>query len=185
VRCFLLARLVDGGILGLGGMDAAERENLARFRADWIDGHLDHPRAEEALTAARHAWKRVQQDSAVRSDPETLRRIKLDIAGAEQRLAQLDATLGEWFDRFCGLMRANPGGTPREDPSNAKRTRWPERVVGFGLVAVGVLLFYMLCIPGLVGSEFGLIVVRIAGVCGVFFGMPLLVTGRIRQVRRR
>jgi hypothetical protein len=82
-------------------------------------------------------------------------------------------------------MRTSPGATPSDDPSNAKRMRWPERVVGFGLVAVGVLLFYMLSIPGLVGSEFGLIVIGIAGVCGVFFGMPLLVTGRIRQVRRR
>jgi hypothetical protein len=82
-------------------------------------------------------------------------------------------------------MRANPGATPSGDPANAKRTRWPERLVGFGLVAVGVLLFYMLSIPGLVASEFGFIVVGIAGVCGVFFGMPLLVMGRIRQVRRR
>jgi uncharacterized membrane protein YuzA (DUF378 family) len=43
----------------------------------------------------------------------------------------------------------------------------------------------MLSIPGLLGSKFGYIVVGIAGVYGVFFGMPLLVTGGIRQVRRR
>lgn len=164
-------------------MDSDERKALERFRADWIGGHLDHQRAEEALAEATHTWEQVQEDPALRNDADTLRRRKLEVADAQRRLAEVDAALAEKFDKFCGLMRASPRREPSDEPSIGKGTRWPERVVGFGLVAVGVLLFYMLSIPGLLESKFGSIVVGIAGVCGVFFGLPLLVTGRIRQPR--
>ena len=59
------------------------------------------------------------------------------------------------------------------------------RIVGLVLVTISAAFFYGLTIPGLFGSNYEVAVACFAGVGGTFFGMPLLVTGRVRQSRRQ
>jgi hypothetical protein len=58
-----------------------------------------------------------------------------------------------------------------------------ERVVGLALVLVSLTLWYSLTLPALQGPWYVTGAVGIGAACGTLCGMPLLVTGRIRQKR--
>jgi hypothetical protein len=61
------------------------------------------------------------------------------------------------------------------------RGRWTPRVVGLAIVLMSLMLFYGLTLPQL--QERGVVVGIMCfwGVCGTLLGMPMLVTGRVRQ----
>jgi hypothetical protein len=58
-----------------------------------------------------------------------------------------------------------------------------DRLVGLALVLLAMLFFFGLTIPGLMGPWYSRAVLGTLAVGGVLFGMPLLVTGRLRQRR--
>lgn len=58
-----------------------------------------------------------------------------------------------------------------------------ERVVGLALVLVSLTLWYSLTLPAMRSAWYVTVAVGIGAACGTFFGMPLLVTGRVRQKR--
>jgi type IV secretory pathway VirB3-like protein len=59
-----------------------------------------------------------------------------------------------------------------------------ERVTGLGLVLASMTLFYGMTDPAWIfGRSYACAIAGIAAVCGTFFGMPLLIIGRIRQRR--
>ena len=60
---------------------------------------------------------------------------------------------------------------------------WIDRFVGLGLVLASLVLFYSMTIPTLAGPWVCRAILGVVAVAGTFFGMPLLVTGRVRQPR--
>jgi len=58
-----------------------------------------------------------------------------------------------------------------------------DRLVGFVLVLVSMVLFYGMTIPGFMGPSLCRCFIGAVAVGAAFFGMPLLVTGRVRQSR--
>lgn len=56
---------------------------------------------------------------------------------------------------------------------------WIHRLVGLASVLLSASLFFGLSLTG--GTRYGALVLGTLGVCGTLFGMPLLVTGRLRQ----
>jgi hypothetical protein len=56
-----------------------------------------------------------------------------------------------------------------------------DHIVGLALVLVGVAVSFALTIPG--GQWYGYAAAGIIAASATFVGMPLLVTGRIRQIR--
>jgi hypothetical protein len=83
--------------MGIGG-------GLAMFRAAWVSGHLDHLRAVDALESARNA-----ADAAAAG--EATARAAAEVAKAQRRLGEVEATLVAQFDRFCGIRESarSPG----------------------------------------------------------------------------
>jgi hypothetical protein len=53
------------------------------------------------------------------------------------------------------------------------------RLVGLGLVLVGLAIFYAMTVPGGWWCEYA--ISGVVAVCATFFGLPLLVTGQVRQ----
>lgn len=95
--------------------------------------------------------------------------------------------LTEQFDRSRAVSRKDRGGTlsraGEPSPPLSSPGSWIERVVGLGLVLASLVLFYSMTIPTLVGPWYCRAVLGVVAVTGTFFGMPLLVTGRVRQPR--
>lgn len=58
-----------------------------------------------------------------------------------------------------------------------------ERLVGLGLVLAGAVLFYGMSVPSLMGPWYCRAVLGVVAAGGILFGMPLLITGRVRQPR--
>jgi hypothetical protein len=56
-----------------------------------------------------------------------------------------------------------------------------DHVVGLALVLLGTAIFFAMTIPG--GRWYGYAAAGMVAVCATLFGMPLLVTGRVRQPR--
>jgi len=159
---------------------AIEDSTIETFRAAWIGGHLDHQRAAEVLEEAERSCRQARDESTGR-DPEDVRRAQLAVEGARRRLAEVEDALAKQFDRFCGISRRK--GSAQEEVSSLCRSGglWIERAVGLGLVCIGMTLFYGTTIPGLLGPRYVCAVLGVAAVAATFFGMPLLVTGRVRQ----
>lgn len=68
-------------------------------------------------------------------------------------------------------------------PSRHSPGFWIERVVGLGLAFVGIVVLYALTIPNLTWPWAGQAVLGAIGLPSLFFGVPLLVTGQVRQPR--
>lgn len=158
---------------------------LDRFRSEWISGHLDYQRAAESLEQARRVRLRASDDSVGPGGGADPGRAQEDFERARERLDQIGALLAEQFDRFCGVssrrtpsMPLGPSTSTRQSPG-----AWMDRLVGFVLVFVSMILFYGMTIPSLMGPWICRCLVGVLAVCGTFFGMPLLVTGRVRQSR--
>jgi hypothetical protein len=83
--------------------DTAKLRMLDTFRGEWVRGHLDYQRAAEALEAAQHAAGQARTTEAPAHDNEEARRAEQNVERAGRRLAEIEATLTEQFDRFCGV----------------------------------------------------------------------------------
>lgn len=73
----------------------------------------------------------------------------------------------------------NVSGQPSARPDHSGR--WVERFAGLGLVLFSLTIFYGMTLPGLHWPWYVAGSLGVAALCGVFVGMPLLVTGRLRQ----
>jgi hypothetical protein len=79
--------------MGANGIHAT---GLAAFRTEWVSGHLDRLRAFDTLQLARLAVEAA-------TGRDALRRAEAELESALQRLADVEATLLEQFNRFCGI----------------------------------------------------------------------------------
>lgn len=68
-----------------------EQNSLRVFREEWVRGHLDHQRAEEAVKAAESRVEQAAGQGAID-----------DLNEARRHRAQVEAQLVRLFDRFCG-----------------------------------------------------------------------------------
>jgi hypothetical protein len=93
--------------------------------------------------------------------------------------------LTEQFDRSRGVSEDDRAGTSSRsgERSPLSSRSWIERFVGLGLVLASAVLFYSMAIPALVGPWYCRAFLGAVAGAGTFFGMPLLVTGRVRQPR--
>ncbi|HXX67575.1 MAG TPA: hypothetical protein VEK07_10355 [Polyangiaceae bacterium] len=157
---------------------------LDRFRTEWIRGHLDYQRAAESLEQAQRLWQRTSADAAVApASAIDLRRAQEGVERARQRLDQIGAVLAEQFDRFCGVSSGSTSSRSTGPSTSTGQPPWPwmDRLVGLVLVLISMVLFYGMTIPGLMGPWICRCLVGLLAVCAAFFGMPLVVTGRVRQ----
>lgn len=68
-------------------------------------------------------------------------------------------------------------------PSPRSAQFWIERLVGLGLVLAGGVLLYGTTIPSLTGPWYCRAILGLIALGGTFVGLPLLITGRVRQLR--
>jgi hypothetical protein len=68
---------------------------LAKFRAEWVSGHLDRLRAFDAVQLAKNAVDAATGDA--------VRHAEAEVEGAVRRLAEVEAVLVGQFNRFCGI----------------------------------------------------------------------------------
>lgn len=156
-----------------------ERDGFEQFRSEWIVSQADYQRAIEALKDARRAWTSAH-DSPAPPDIAHLGRVRADVDRALEHVAEVHALLAEQFERSCAdvaLKNADRGG------SESSPGFWIERVVGLGLVFTGAVVLYALTIPSLMGPWAGQAMLAGIGLASLFFGLPLLVTGQVRQTR--
>lgn len=59
---------------------------------------------------------------------------------------------------------------------------WIERVVALGLVLAGAVILYGMTLPAWTGPWACRGLLGAVGVGAIFVGMPLLITGRVRQL---
>jgi len=93
-----------------------------------------------------------------------------------------DANDGSARAKAQGLPgRQGPPGASPADAGRHSPGAWKERIVGLGLLLVAAVLFFGMTLPGLMASWYCCMASGLVALGGTFFGVPLLVTGRIRQ----
>lgn len=92
----------DGRSARLG---ATHRQVVETFRDVWVQGHLDHQRAVEALQQAIRAVERLSWSGADAVDDRDMCRAEQNVQSARRQVAEIEAVLQRQFDHFCGGSR--------------------------------------------------------------------------------
>lgn len=168
--------------MAAGPTHPTQRGEFDQIRSEWIGGQEDYQRAIEMLEDARRAWKSAH-GSRTHLDPENLGRIRADVDRALERVAEVHAVLAKQFERSHGWPAEHPRQNVDRVASQPSRGFWIERMVGLGLVFTGLVVLYAMTVPTLTMPWYGQAMLDLIGLPSLFFGLPLLVTGHVRQAR--